>query len=371
MGRCGRWLWTVALLTITLPAWAGPPQVSPAKVVLGKVEKREVAPTVSYPGTLHFRHLSRVAAEVPGRVVEVFVEEGDRVKKGAPLVKLDTQLLREELRRLGGEVDEAKALLEKAKADLKRAKAAYEKEAISPQLFDSKRFSARSLEGKVRSLEAARRSVTIRLRKSTVRAPFAGVVLKRFVEVGDWVSQGSPVARLAEFRQMEAVVPVPASSISRALRPGTGVTLKVPALEKTVRGRVYSVVPQGDPSSRTYPVKVLVDNPHASLMDGMEVIALLPTGEPREVLMVPRDAVVQMGQQELVFTVKEGKAAVVPVKVTGYQETMAEVVSEYLKDGMPVVVKGNERLRPGQPVVIVSANPHPAGERRPPVQGQR
>jgi len=267
MARLARWAWLLALPILVTVTWAATGQMPPAKVVLGKVIKKTVTPTAAYPGTIHFRHIASVAAETSGRAVKVYVEEGDRVKRNSPLARLDTELLQQELKRLQGETEESRALLEKARADLMRAKTAYEKEAISSQLYDNRRFTAKSLEGKVNSLKAAIRAVKIKIAKSTIRAPFSGVVLKRFVEVGDWVSQGSPVVKLAEFSQMEAVIPVPAGALSPALSPGTRVTLKVTAWKgKQVKGRIYSVVPEGDTSSRTYPVKVVVDNPKGLLI---------------------------------------------------------------------------------------------------------
>ncbi len=355
-----RWLVCSLVLLCASVAWAASPALPPAKVVTGKVTARLVTPSSPYPGTLHFRHIARVAAEVKGRVVKVYVEEGDRVQKEAPLATLDTEILGQELKRVQGEVKEVRAQLEKARADLSRATAAYRQKAVSLQLYDDRRFTALSLEGKLDSLKATEREIRIRLSKCTIRAPFNGAVLKRFVEVGDWVSQGSPVVELGDLSTMEAVIPVPDSAVTPALKPGTEVGIEVtPWRGKEVKGRIYSVVPRGELSSRTYPVKIVVENRSGRLMDGMEVVARLPMGEPRKALLVSRDALVQMGDQRFLFTVNGGRAVVIPVKVLGYQGDEAMVASPRLRSGMPVVVRGNERLRPGQPVVVSGGSPGP------------
>jgi multidrug efflux pump subunit AcrA (membrane-fusion protein) len=112
---------------------------------------------------------------------------------------------------------------------------------------------------------------------------------------------------------------------------------------------VAALVPQGDVATRTFPLRILLPSA-PNLAQGMEARAILANGPVSETLLVPRDAVASAFGQQAVWTVQEGKAVMLPAVVVGFQGDMAGVRAEGLTAGMPVVVKGNERLRPGQPV---------------------
>ncbi|MBI5096090.1 MAG: hypothetical protein HZB32_00265 [Nitrospirae bacterium] len=99
-------------------------------------------------------------------------------------------------------------------------------------------------------------------------------------------------------------------------------------------------------------MKIRVQN-NRSLLEGMDARVTLPIGKKRKSLIVPRDAVITVPGSTIVFTVADSKAKMIPVKVTGYDGMMAWVDSDTLRDGMEVVIKGNERLRDGQPVEIL------------------
>ena len=101
---------------------------------------------------------------------------------------------------------------------------------------------------------------------------------------------------------------------------------------------------------RTFPLKIRIKN-SASLKEGMEARVELPTAEKKQSLVVPRDAVITMFGRTVLFAVVESKAKMIPVNVIGYEDTTAGVNAQGLKEGMKVVVKGNERLRDGQPVI--------------------
>ena len=136
----------------------------------------------------------------------------------------------------------------------------------------------------------------------------------------------------------------------------TGVqTCALPILKaggKEIKGKVFVIVPRGDISTRTFPVKIRVKN-DLSLIEGMEASVKLPTGEKRKALLVPRDAVITIFGKTVLFAVIDSKAVMIPVKVVGYEEMTAGVDADRLREGMKVVVKGNERLRDGQEVNVM------------------
>ena len=113
-----------------------------------------------------------------------------------------------------------------------------------------------------------------------------------------------------------------------------------------------AIIPRGNIATRTFPVKIRIDNAD-SLFEGMEARVRLPIGQTMKTLMVPRDALLRLSDETVVAAVIDAKAVIIPVQVLGYRGTKAGINSQKVSTGMKVVVKGNERLRGGQPVMIL------------------
>jgi len=300
-----------------------PQGMPPAKVVVTEVSTGMIAPESEFIGTVYYHEVSEVACEVDGKVEEVNFEEGQRIKKDDVLVKLNSDLLMSDLK--------------KAALDFDRAKNLFKEELISEQAYDERRFELERLE--------------IILSKKTIGAPFNGLVVKKHVEIGEWLSPGSTVATIAADNIVDITAEVPEDTIA-FIRQDMDVTVK--AGGQGIKGKVFAIIPRGDVSTRTIPVKIRAKN-SVSLMEGMEARIILPVGHKQETLIVSRDAVITMFGMTVVFAVIESKAKMIPVKVTGYDGLKAGIFAEGLSEGMKVVIKGNERLRDGQEVIIKSS----------------
>jgi len=323
----------------------GPP---PALVAVSKVGEGSVAPMVELVGSIAYREVSDLSSEVSGKVMEVTVEEGDRVRPGEVLVRTDTELLDKTIESTKASQEQALADLEKAKRDLARVETLYRQDSVSEQLYDENRFRVLSLEKKSEALRADLERLMVERSKKEIRSPFAGVVQRKRVDRGEWLSPGTAVLTLARDDSVDAVVAVP-GEIVRYLSPG--MSLGVRANDRRMTGKVAAVVPRGDVATRTFPVKVRVEN-RIGLIEGMEARVEVPTGPRSRSLLVPRDALVTAMGRTIVFTVEGEKAKSIPVEVTSYDGTRAAVRGAGLSPGMPVIVKGNERVREGQPVIV-------------------
>lgn len=323
----------------------GPP---PAQVVVAGAGSGMIAPENEFVGTVYYQEVSDVASEVGGIVEAVEFEEGHNVKQGQPLVKLTSDLLEKSLKAAVASYEEAQSDLKKAQKDYERTKSLFEQELVSEQTYDNKRFDAEAMEKRVTSLRAAVERIETELLKKTVRAPFEGVVLKKHTERGEWISPGTKIATIASQENVEIMVDV-AEPVMRFVKRGMDVS--VSAGGQVLTGTVIALIPDGDISTRTFPVKIQVHN-NGSLAEGMEARVILPTGEKEETLIIPRDAVITVQGETVVYTVQDGNAKMIPVNVVGYEGMSAGVVGQGLQQGMNVVVKGNERLREGQPVLI-------------------
>ncbi|MEE8185394.1 MAG: efflux RND transporter periplasmic adaptor subunit [Thermodesulfobacteriota bacterium] len=321
-------------------------EMPPARVAVSEVGVGMIAPEAEFVGTVYYQEVSDLASEVYGRVEVVNFEEGQRVKKGEMLVKIGSDILKKTLEATRASHEQILSDLEKAKIDFKRIEKLYSDDLISEKDYDEYRFRVKGLEKRSASLMADVERLEVELQKKDIRSPFDGVVLKRHVDRGEWLSPGLPVATIARDDFVDIVVDVP-ERITGFIKPGTGVVLE--AGGHRIKGKVFAVIPRGDIATRTFPVKIRIKN-RFSLKEGMGAKVRLPKDKREETLVVNRDAIMTMFGNTVVFAVIDSKAVMMPVKVLGYEGMIAGVYSERLQKGMQVVVKGNERIRDGQAV---------------------
>ncbi|MBE9528307.1 MAG: efflux RND transporter periplasmic adaptor subunit [Proteobacteria bacterium] len=330
----------------------GPP---PARVVTTVATVAMVAPEAEYIGTVFFQEVSDIASEVKGRIETVNFEEGQRVGAGTKLIQIDSEILASSLMATRATYGQVGANLEKARIDFKRIMRLYEKQLASGKDYDEYRFRVKVLEKQLASLRAEVAQIKAELNKKSIRAPFGGVILKKHVDRGEWLSPGSPVATLAKDDIVEIVVNVPENVVAHS---SVGMVVEIDVAGRSIKGVVAAIIPRGDVATRTFPVKIRVDNRY-NLIEGMAAKVRLPRDERIEATVVDRDAVINSRGKMVLWTVKGGKAVMVPVKVIGYDGSMAGVSGAGLGKGAVVVIKGNERLRPGQAVAVVGEGGEP------------
>lgn len=211
--------------------------------------------------------------------------------------------------------------------------------------------------------EATIERIDDQLGKHTIRAPFDGWVIERFTEKGQWLARGGLVARIAQLDRVDVEVQVPESSVTK-LRRDAEVRLEFDAApERTWIGRVARIVPQADLRSRSFPVLVTVENIVVDgdpvLRGGMLARAWLPVGKAEPVTVVPKDSLVLGGGTPLVYVVDvAGGSSAGPATGTVRAASVSlgaavggnVEVRSGLERGQLVVVRGNERLRPGMTV---------------------
>ena len=330
-------------------AQEGPP-ATPVKVA--QISKMDIAPQVQLIGTAQPKLTSLVASDIEGLVEKFSVSEGDFVKKGAVLARLRDRLLQINLKGARANKADTEAQLRRARTDLKRSSDLLASETIADKQYTDDLAEVQSLEARVRRLEAEIEHIQDSIAQKTIRAPFSGFVTKEYTQVGEWVEKGGPIVNMADLSSIEVLIDVPERYIPLLVLGGdTGV--KVDALNpEKFTGKIAAIIAVGDSASRAFPVKVSVDNPDNRIKGGMLCRVSLAIGKPSSVLAVPKDAVVNMGQQHLVFVVREGVAQPLAVQLGDTSESMIEVKGQ-ITAGMQVVTRGNERLRPGQPVKII------------------
>ena len=326
----------------------------PSPVRVATVAQQEVQRSVTLVGTVEPWKRSLVAAEIQGLVVEFLVEEGMLVTRGQALARLRTTRLNIRLNSALASHREAKTRYEQAGKDLIRVKALFEKELVTQKEYDDAIAEESALRQRLTQLQTMIHQVRDELAKSRIMAPFDGWITEEFTEVGQWVEAGGSIVELVDLSRLQVEVPLPERFV-RDVRVNDPVSVVFDGLPgfKT-KGRVFSVIAQADLTARTFPIKVEIPNPNSSVKSGMVSRVTLSVGAPYQALVVPKDALVLRGGREFVFLVQEGKVNQIPVTPVLHLKDVVEVAGD-LQPGMTVVVEGNERLLPGQPVRILDS----------------
>ncbi|APV49959.1 hypothetical protein BWI17_09830 [Betaproteobacteria bacterium GR16-43] len=289
-----------------------------------------------------------VRSKVPAEVARVHVQEGDRIVAGAPLVSLDTADLKARYDAQAAAVAEAKARLDLAKKNQANNKALLEKSFISQNAYDGVINTVQVAEANLQSAEAQATIAQRALADAQVKAPFSGVVAKRWVNVGDKVTSDMPVAHVVDLGRMELEAQIPVGEIP-FVHVGQEIAFTVDGFAgRKFNGKVERVNPSVEAGSRSIMVFVTLPNADASLKGGMFANGVLATAAGTEVNVIPITAVLEEGGQSFVHVVKGGKV-----------ERRSVVVGQRSIEKGLVVVK--EGLETGVPVVIVKADGIKAG----------
>lgn len=337
-------------------------QARPAGVSTEIVSVKEMAETVSVFGQVVAGRESAVAARVTGVVQEVPMQVGDRVFKGDILTRLDTELFEIQLAQAEAEISIAEAGISVATARLDRAEKAFRR---AESLMNNSTISEAQLEDRAGDyaealgsrqeaearIKAARTAVSrarYDLENATVYAPFDGVVLQLATEVGQFVAAGSQVATLVDTGAMEVEANVPARYVD-ALRPEQPVQAATDVGGTLTLG-LRAILPTEFSATRTRPVLFSILAPDSPVAVGQSVTLEVPVSAPRDVVVVPKDALVQARDGWSVFLNVDGKATPRTVRIGAALGDDFEVLSG-LSPGDEVVVRGNERLRPGQDIL--------------------
>jgi membrane fusion protein (multidrug efflux system) len=337
----------LAFLVAAVPGWAAAQQKTPPAMPVRAVIAK-VAPAVdeaSAVGTLRADEAVTLRPEIAGRIADIRFQEGQRVERGAVLVRLDQAELAAVLAS-----SRAQAGLDKQR--LERAEDLFRKSFISQQALDEAKANFARSGAKQREDEA-------RLAKTEIRAPFSGVAGLRQVSAGAYVAAGTDIARLEKIDELKLDFRVPETFVGR-LRPGQSVRVQLDAYgERSFPGKVYAIEPAVDEATRTVLVRARVVNPERKLRPGMFARVWAELAVRENAVWIPEQAIVPRGQDSFVFRVNDGKAEMVKVQ-TGVRKVGEVEVVRGIAAGDQVVTEGTQRLGPGSAVTVMERPPKPA-----------
>jgi membrane fusion protein, multidrug efflux system len=324
----------------------GGPPAMPVEVAVARTDT--VVDAILATGQIEAVQSIELRPDVEGRIAQILVREGASVSQGTPLFKVDDAELR-------AQVAQAEADRDLARQSLARTRDLLAQKASSQSELERAEATARSNEARLDLLK-------VRLQRTLVRAPFAGVVGQRTVSLGDYVTTDTRLLSLQTVSPQRATFQVP-ERYADQLKVGQQVTFRVAALRgKEFTGRVDFVDPVVQLPGRTITVKAMTANPRRELQPGMFIEARLATAVRPSAVVIPEDAIIALQGATFVWVVVEGKATRrqvdLGVRTPGFVEARSGVEPKE-----QVVVGGQERLGEGAPVIpkVVERQP-PRGQ---------
>jgi len=318
-----------------------------------KVARASLPQTITAVGSLRSDESITLRPEVAGRISAIRFQEGLRVAKGDTLVMLDPAIN-------DAEVQQARANLTLAKSKFDR----------SVDLAKSNFISGQARDEAENNLKVAQASLTLaeaKLAKTTIKAPFSGIIGLRSVSVGDYVKEGADMVNLEAIDPLKVDFRVPEMYLAQ-VRVGQPLSINLDAMPgKTFEGRVIAVNPLLDAAGRAVVIRAQVRNADTSLRPGMFARVRLVTKDVQNALVVPEQSLVPLGEEQFVFKVVDGKAVRAKVEIGQRRDGKAEVVQGVAAEDT-VVTAGQLKLRDGVPVrlagapVTSAANAAPKGD---------
>ena len=339
---------------------ASAPAVLRPPVMVETSQRRDVEDRIRATGQLTAKAEATIAAQVKGQVTEIQVSEGEAVETGAVLLVIDPERREPEVANARAQLAEAQAELAVAKRSYQRTKRLSKGNVASEARLDEDR-TRESLARSVATGAEARLGLARRaLEDSTVRAPFSGLIARRHVSVGEYLSIGSALFDLVALDPVEVEFTL-AEIDSSKVELGDPVEISIaPYPDETFLATVNMISPTIDPRTRTLRVKAELPNSDGRIRPGLFAHIDLGVSERKDVVVVPNDAVVQRADGAVIFRLNGSERVERVLVETGVQLEGWVEISSGLSPGDAVVVRGQSRIDDGVAVSVRLADGRPA-----------
>ncbi|TWU37128.1 Multidrug resistance protein MdtA precursor [Novipirellula artificiosorum] len=340
--------------------------LQPQLVRVSTIQKKSILPVRTLVGDMIAVRKATIATEVAGKVIELPVDEGTQVVGGKTLLaRIDDTWTSLEVDKIVTQIAEKKATLAFENVDLERYEDMLRQKAVSVSEAEQKRSLIEELEASLSQLDVLLREAKERMARLEIFAPFDGSVVAKLAEVGEYVSIGSQIVEIVSNGRIDAQIMVPEESLP-LLEVGSQLDLMVDSLGLELQGTVFSINAQGSIGSRTFPVRVELDDQNGKLLPGMGVSVFVPMMRESTELLVPRDAVLTKPDESMIWILQplqsggpeqdpqtKFEAQPVPVRVLSHTRDAYAIAClrdsdiERVAAGVQVVTEGLERLVPG------------------------
>lgn len=316
------------------------------------VEERALQVNLPVHGSLVPTAQATIKSKVAGTVQNTNVSEGMAVKAGQVLAQIDAADLQARVATQQAALDEAMARLSLAKKNNANNQALLKQNYISQNAYDTTQNSLELANASVKSAKAQLDIARLALADSAIRAPFDGIISKRFMQTGDKASPDMPLFTLVNLNKMTLEAMVPSSDISR-VKVGQEVNIQIDGMqERRWQGKVERINPSAEAGSRSLLVYVQIEN-DGSLKGGMYAKGTIALEKSRPMPLVPILALRQENGRDVLYRVQDGKVVSAPVKLglRNEDEGMVEI-SEGISTGSHVLITNFDNIKPGSKVKL-------------------
>jgi RND family efflux transporter MFP subunit len=318
-------------------------------IAVAQLTELKSGPNIS--GTLQPEVEARVRAEMMAPVERTFVDEGQRVRRGTLLARLDDQSVRDAYLSARSAVRTAETALQNAQRNAERSARLEQAGAIAPRDLETAQLNQTNAEGALADAKARLASAQKQVGNTEVRSPINGVVSARQVAAGDVVQTGGALFTIVDLHTLRLEASVPVEEIGR-LRVGTPVEFGVSGFDRQFTGKIERINPAVDSTTRQVRIYVAIPNSGESLVAGLFAEGRVAT-DARRAVAVPVSAVDRRGTAPVIHRIKEGKVEIVPVQL-GVQDEVAEQIEIHsgVAQGDTVLLGSAQAMTEGTPVRI-------------------
>lgn len=347
-----RWLIAAALLCNTVPVIVQAQEQVPVRVAIP--QEKGLSEQLVLSGSLTAQQDASLSSRTAGLVAELLVDAGSTVKKGQPLLKLDTALAQHELAQRAAALSAAQALQTERQRLVTEAEKLTEQQLFPQTELSLRRAALAEADAMLQQAKAAQQQQQEIVTRHTLTAPFAGVIAQRTTDVGEWVALGTPVLQLVSLTPLLLDVQVPQEYFA-ALSALRRIEVRADMLSAEKRSaKLLATVPVGS-SARSFLARLEVTDGQQALLPGTSASATFYfERDDATALVVPPDALLRHPDGNFsLFAIRDNKAYRHNVTLGRTNEQGVEILSG-LPKGQAVVIRGNETLRDGQAVRVVS-----------------
>lgn len=310
----------------------------PVNTVVMKVAPATISNTINLPGSIEPWTSLELVSKISGSIEEVMVREGDAVKEGDVIARIEADDYRIAFER-------AQAAYKLAKADFERDQKVFAEGVIPPAELDMRKTNMQTAKS---DLENAR----LMYDRCTIKAPMNGVVRRLDAKVGLYLGIGDPIGRILQIDRVKAVIGIPESDIT-AVRTLDEIAITIQALDdRKINGRRHFVSTSPETAARLYRLELEVDNPGHEILPGMFVRATIVKQSRDHALSIPFYSIISRNDEQFIYVEQEGSVKKRNVK-TGIMEKWMVEITDGLSEGERVVVEGHRDVEDGQKVKVV------------------
>jgi membrane fusion protein, multidrug efflux system len=325
-------------------------------VIAGEASTRRVEYILHQVGSLEANQVVTVRSEIEGRAKEIFFQEGQEVKKGDILVRLDAAMIEAEIRNLEALIHQLQIRKGNKERNLERNRSLLAKDLVSRQQVDNFESEISEIDAQIVQAEADLSRQKTRLSYTTIRAPFDGLTTARTFSVGHYLKVGDPVVGVVNLDPIEISFQVP-ERLKNSLFPGQDVLLTVDSQPgQTFSGTIFFISPQVEVTMRSLQIKARVSNGQALLNPGMFARVQIVTDVHEDAVIVPWESVIQTEEGTFLYLVEGETARRIPVRLGMITDTWAHVLGTGLSPGQAVITEGKFAVKDGSKVWVKQAS---------------